>query len=1129
MKDFSHLRNIFVAMFLLLSVCLNSSSTIAKTTTTTVTTTTNTPNNCTNCAKKQQPHSFKHKMKTKVVPTMVDPQEAYEELTQKDMNKYQDISDYLGKYDNFATNLDEYGIWEIIPNGDRVWRFCISSQNEIITGIGIHSSKMFIPEGGELFFYSPDKKHVVGPVSLPNQKSANQLLINTIPGNSICVEYYEPKAQKGKGIFEIDALLYRFVNFPYSTTHHMPNTAISFVTPFSKQREESIMKSNNSVPKGVLAEVEQPTNYTLKNSGTWKTLQNGDRIWRLGINVTIGYAVNLTTKINIPKNGYIVFYSDDGMFVSSCYIKPTNSYTKEFFPSNLLGKKIIVEYYEPSSEKDKGTVEILRVGVDLTKWTTSHFWRSDEAQDTLITHECIPSVACDCDEVSPTSLSPNFCGTSLVGLIDTLKRVTVRIRLYYKCIDTTEIACQPLFGDANPYVYDNGISQTFCTGTLLNNVDCQPYIISAGHCLRKPVSNDVLFNTTAVSYSDVDSTLFGRFDFNFDSGMCNTPILPNANPTFSIVSPAKIRSRSVILDTLGVTTNAYSHYIGDFVLLQLDKNVPPEFNAIFAGWNAAQALPDKGVSVSHPMGFDKRFALQDDAISLVTIAPETYNGVRPFRNNNPNYIANISTTDSNNNNHGSYFGLTFDRGSVLGGSSGSGYFNPTGQLIGTLNGGPSKCETALPNPSTPNGNNNMLSHYGRFWYYYDHVPTEGTNWYTQTAKQIEDPTSAGGTTITDYEKRHSLKTHLGSTTNSMGAVEVQNCEIYLKDNPWDNSNNEPNQTALIDNSWYDIWESPDLWNTTIPTTTTLSSTTFQTLLGYENEEPDFTDSTSNELLDNYIRYNINTPSSNGCTTQPASLHLYWTIASTGEMWPDHWINHYVDNDCLLGQEITIHDNGDPYPVAIDPLAENNTWEGYVHWSPPNFTDPAIPGFYSIGENGDCPSINVDADNNYKVEICLLARLQSLDNPIFGIETASTAQNVLNSNNIVTRNTFLADPGIVGMAPDGGPSGNIISYGHPSIILIANNNDYVKNLDITLDKISEGSTEALEQLMYIDLIPGDELWQKWESTGFKGEGIQIIAEKVIRVTNLETAKLLDIPFDAKEFEPLKIKVTIISYT
>ena len=173
-------------------------------------------------------------------------------------------------------------------------------------------------------------------------------------------------------------------------------------------------------------------------------------------------------------------------------------------------------------------------------------------------------------------------------------------------------------------------------------------------------------------------------------------------------------------------------------------------------------------------------------------------------------------------------------------------------------------------------------------------------------------------------------------------------------------------------------------------------------------------------------------------------------------------------------------------------------------------------------------MDMDVQNEDKFEICFLARLQSLDNPIFGIETSNTTQNVLNSNNIVTHNTFLADPTIVGMA-QGGSGGGIIQTGHPSIIFIANNNNSIKNLDITLDKISDGSIEALDGLVQIDLIPGDELWQKWQSTGFKGQGIQIIADKLIRVTNMETAKLLDIPFDPKEFEPLKIKITILSYS
>ena len=267
------------------------------------------------------------------------------------------------------------------------------------------------------------------------------------------------------------------------------------------------------------------------------------------------------------------------------------------------------------------------------------------------------------------------------------------------------------------------------------------------------------------------------------------------------------------------------------------------------------------------------------------------------------------------------------------------------------------------------------------------------------------------------------------------------------------------------------------------------------------------------------------------------------MASTGEGWPNDWNNHYTGTDtiqypgchCLIGDEITTrHDvfgNEVPYPYPVDPIEPYTAREYWQYWSPPNFTDPNAPKYVNPAfctDNNDVRHLDVSVDDGSKFEICFLARLQSLDNPIFGIETSNTTQNVLNSNNIVTHNTFLADPTIVGMA-QGGSGGGIIQTGHPSIIFIANNNNSIKNLDITLDKISDGSIEALDGLVQIDLIPGDELWQKWQSTGFKGQGIQIIADKLIRVTNMETAKLLDIPFDPKEFEPLKIKITILSYS
>ncbi len=344
--------------------------------------------------KKEAPYSFKHKLKTKVVANVLDPQAAYDKLTKEQMNRFQDISQYLGSYGKFKATLDSSGTWETLPNGDRLWRLKLSTQSNLITGIGIHSSDMTLPKGGKLFFYSDDKKFVAGPVTEPNHKSAKQLLVNTIPGKTIWVEYYEPKAQKNKSTFNIDALLYRFVGFPYGITHQLKKT-VPFVNPYPKDKDERIIKNNATVRVGELSGAEQTTDYTLDNSGIWEDLPNGDRVWRMGIETTLGFAISLKTVIEIPKNGYLSFYTPDGLYVSTRNIRPTNEYNNELYPSGLLGKKVIVEYYEPKAAKGKGKVQILYVAIDLTKWFASAL---DREADDLGEPVCVPNVRCGCDD-----------------------------------------------------------------------------------------------------------------------------------------------------------------------------------------------------------------------------------------------------------------------------------------------------------------------------------------------------------------------------------------------------------------------------------------------------------------------------------------------------------------------------------------------------------------------------------------------------------------------------------------------------------------------------------------------------------------------------------------------------------
>ncbi|MBL7784951.1 MAG: hypothetical protein JNM36_03540 [Chitinophagales bacterium] len=430
MKDFSHLRNIFVAMTLSLSVCLNSSSTIAKTTTTTAAAiTADTPNNCTNCPKKQHPYSFKHKMKTKVPLREVNSEYAYNKFLKR-KNPYLDFSFYVGIASEFKSNMDTSGVWETLPNGDRVWRMQLHSDSDWLKGIGVQTTELILPEGCTLFFYSPDKKQLVGPVLPADPLGSRQRMVNTIAGKDICIEYYEPKAQKGKGLFNIDFLLYRLNDFPYSSTHRLKKT-VPIASPYSKWRNDIIINENKDIPKGQLSSAEKGTNYTLDNSGVWETLPNGDRIWRLGIRSELGYGISLWTKIVIPKGGYFAYYSPDGYYVSSLYTAPGNSYNDDLFTGEMPGKELIVEYYEPKNAKGKGNIQVLRVELNLTKWHTTALERGDREEQDLGEPTCSPNVVCHCDEfIDTVTTTPTFCGTSLLDLPETLKHSVVRIHPY---------------------------------------------------------------------------------------------------------------------------------------------------------------------------------------------------------------------------------------------------------------------------------------------------------------------------------------------------------------------------------------------------------------------------------------------------------------------------------------------------------------------------------------------------------------------------------------------------------------------------------------------------------------------------------------------------------------------------
>jgi len=351
----------------------------------------------------------------------------------------------------------------------------------------------------------------------------------------------------------------------------------------------------------------------------------------------------------------------------------------------------------------------------------------------------------------------------------------------------------------------------------------------------------------------------------------------------------------------------------------------------------------------------------------------------------------------------------------------------------------------------------------------------------------------------------------GGKTEAIQDEELCFVDLRMRDNNND-IGQEPNYSACIDvdgggwdsaspSDWENIWSSPDIW-----------------ICPSGNECPPEEGADPIAVFSNRWGFRIYNAHPN-LVSDPATLHLYYTMASTGEMWESEWVDnsYWVEStSCLVGDEITNS------PTTIPPIDPQTYYTGWVNWSPPNFFDTTYAFYADPLICGLTPETD-DEDGELKYEICLLARIESAADPIVGESlNIPIRDNVLNSNNIVTKNLFLLEPA----SGEGGGLSPFIP-GRPSVIFIANNNDDEENLDILFDKFSLGSTKDLHDILEISFVLSPELWAKWESTGKQGDGVEIISNREVKITDIETAKLLNIPFDAGKSEPMAIKTTLLT--
>lgn len=195
-------------------------------------------------------------------------------------------------------------------------------------------------------------------------------------------------------------------------------------------------------------------------------------------------------------------------------------------------------------------------------------------------------------------------------------------------------------------ILKEGSGMYYCTGSLVNNVknDKTPYFLTANHCGENASTSD--FNQWV-------------FYFNYESSSCTQPSTePSSN---------RITGSTLIASSSGSFSST-----SDFKLLQLNEEIPDNYNVIYNGWDAENEAPSEAFGIHHPSGDIKK-------ISFVSSA------------NSSNY------NSTSNNTSGMYWRVTWGNtdlghGVTEGGSSGSPLFNSNGLIVGTLTGGSSSCD-----------------------------------------------------------------------------------------------------------------------------------------------------------------------------------------------------------------------------------------------------------------------------------------------------------------------------------------------------------------------------------------------------------------------------------------------------
>ena len=111
-------------------------------------------------------------------------------------------------------NLQNSGTWHELSNGDKLWQLTISCPKAV--SINLLYDKFWIPEGGKLFIFTPDKQQYIGAFTFQNNKGDKSNLqgfaTDLLYSDEITLEYFQPKDVSSDAIISISSVVHGYRN-----------------------------------------------------------------------------------------------------------------------------------------------------------------------------------------------------------------------------------------------------------------------------------------------------------------------------------------------------------------------------------------------------------------------------------------------------------------------------------------------------------------------------------------------------------------------------------------------------------------------------------------------------------------------------------------------------------------------------------------------------------------------------------------------------------------------------------------------------------------------------------------------------------------------------------------------------